>query len=95
MGSLKKNNLLTSMCKINTVNIIANRHACGYFAMLVAKIVFIYKYICVCGNKFILSTLQCLYFFIHRHELHVIMDEIYMLSVYDDTTFTSVLSLDR
>lgn len=34
-------------------------------------------------------------FFIHRHELHIIMDEIYMLSVYDDTTFTSVLSLDR
>ncbi|XP_010154756.1 PREDICTED: 1-aminocyclopropane-1-carboxylate synthase-like protein 1, partial [Eurypyga helias] len=29
------------------------------------------------------------------YELHVIMDEIYMLSVYDDTTFTSVLSLDR
>uniref|UniRef100_A0A8V0XID9 1-aminocyclopropane-1-carboxylate synthase homolog (inactive) like n=1 Tax=Gallus gallus TaxID=9031 RepID=A0A8V0XID9_CHICK len=31
---------------------------------------------------------------VRRHELHVIMDEIYMLSVYDDTTFTSVLSLD-
>uniref|UniRef100_A0A8C0BMV2 Aminotransferase class I/classII large domain-containing protein n=1 Tax=Buteo japonicus TaxID=224669 RepID=A0A8C0BMV2_9AVES len=38
--------------------------------------------------------LICLYFSIHRYELHVIMDEIYMLSVYDDTTFTSVLSLD-
>eukprot|EP00076_Gallus_gallus_P017670 XP_015137430.1 1-aminocyclopropane-1-carboxylate synthase-like protein 1 isoform X3 [Gallus gallus] len=36
---------------------------------------------------------ECLEF-AHRHELHVIMDEIYMLSVYDDTTFTSVLSLD-
>ncbi|NXA31865.1 1A1L1 protein, partial [Eudromia elegans] len=32
--------------------------------------------------------------FAHRHELHVIMDEIYMLSVYGDATFTSVLSLD-
>ncbi|NXC50915.1 1A1L1 protein, partial [Penelope pileata] len=32
--------------------------------------------------------------FAHRQELHVIMDEIYMLSVYDDITFTSVLSLD-
>ncbi|NWX97043.1 1A1L1 protein, partial [Nothoprocta ornata] len=31
--------------------------------------------------------------FAHRHELHVIMDEIYMLSVYGDATFTSVLSL--
>ncbi|XP_029866176.1 1-aminocyclopropane-1-carboxylate synthase-like protein 1 isoform X2 [Aquila chrysaetos chrysaetos] len=36
---------------------------------------------------------ECLEF-AHRYELHVIMDEIYMLSVYDDTTFTSVLSLD-
>ncbi|XP_021244834.1 1-aminocyclopropane-1-carboxylate synthase-like protein 1 isoform X2 [Numida meleagris] len=36
---------------------------------------------------------ECLEF-AHRHELHVIMDEIYMLSVYDDITFTSVLSLD-
>ncbi|EOB07669.1 1-aminocyclopropane-1-carboxylate synthase-like protein 1, partial [Anas platyrhynchos] len=32
--------------------------------------------------------------FAHRYELHVIMDEIYMLSVYDDITFTSVLSLE-
>lgn len=30
----------------------------------------------------------------YRYKLHVIMDEIYMLSVYDDTTFTSILSLD-
>ncbi|NWI19493.1 1A1L1 protein, partial [Crypturellus soui] len=37
---------------------------------------------------------ECLRF-AHRHELHVIMDEIYMLSVYGDATFTSVLSLDR
>ncbi|XP_019363960.1 PREDICTED: 1-aminocyclopropane-1-carboxylate synthase-like protein 1 [Gavialis gangeticus] len=36
---------------------------------------------------------ECLEF-AHRYELHVIMDEIYMLSVYDDITFTSVLSLD-
>ncbi|NXT75605.1 1A1L1 protein, partial [Zapornia atra] len=36
---------------------------------------------------------ECLEF-AHRYDLHVIMDEIYMLSVYDDTTFTSVLSLD-
>ncbi|XP_037240957.1 1-aminocyclopropane-1-carboxylate synthase-like protein 1 isoform X1 [Falco rusticolus] len=36
---------------------------------------------------------ECLEF-AHRYELHVIMDEIYMLSVYDDTAFTSVLSLD-
>uniref|UniRef100_A0A4W3JJJ9 1-aminocyclopropane-1-carboxylate synthase-like protein 1 n=1 Tax=Callorhinchus milii TaxID=7868 RepID=A0A4W3JJJ9_CALMI len=32
--------------------------------------------------------------FAHRHKLHVIVDEIYMLSVYDDSTFTSVLSLN-
>ncbi|XP_072365607.1 1-aminocyclopropane-1-carboxylate synthase-like protein 1 isoform X2 [Scyliorhinus torazame] len=32
--------------------------------------------------------------FAHRHQLHVIMDEIYMLSVYDDINFTSVLSLN-
>ncbi|XP_053116848.1 1-aminocyclopropane-1-carboxylate synthase-like protein 1 isoform X2 [Hemicordylus capensis] len=37
---------------------------------------------------------ECLEF-AHRYKLHVIMDEIYMLSVYDDTTFTSILSLDR
>ncbi|CAM5093761.1 unnamed protein product [Eretmochelys imbricata] len=36
---------------------------------------------------------ECLEF-AHRYQLHVIIDEIYMLSVYDDTTFTSVLSLD-
>uniref|UniRef100_A0A8C4UZ31 Aminotransferase class I/classII large domain-containing protein n=1 Tax=Falco tinnunculus TaxID=100819 RepID=A0A8C4UZ31_FALTI len=38
---------------------------------------------------------ECLEF-AHRfeYELHVIMDEIYMLSVYDDTAFTSVLSLE-
>ncbi|KAL7976556.1 hypothetical protein Chor_008505 [Crotalus horridus] len=35
---------------------------------------------------------ECLEF-AHRYELHVIMDEIYMLSVYGDTTFTSILSL--
>uniref|UniRef100_H3ASI1 Aminotransferase class I/classII large domain-containing protein n=1 Tax=Latimeria chalumnae TaxID=7897 RepID=H3ASI1_LATCH len=33
--------------------------------------------------------------FAHRYKLHVIVDEIYMLSVYDDTTFTSVLSFDH
>uniref|UniRef100_UPI00398E9F17 1-aminocyclopropane-1-carboxylate synthase-like protein 1 n=1 Tax=Pristiophorus japonicus TaxID=55135 RepID=UPI00398E9F17 len=32
--------------------------------------------------------------FAHRHKLHVIMDEIYMLSVYDDFNFTSILSLN-
>ncbi|XP_062423593.1 1-aminocyclopropane-1-carboxylate synthase-like protein 1 [Rhea pennata] len=36
---------------------------------------------------------ECLEF-AHRYELHVIVDEIYMLSVYGDATFTSVLSLD-
>ncbi|NXU55938.1 1A1L1 protein, partial [Turnix velox] len=36
---------------------------------------------------------ECLEF-AHRYGLHVIMDEIYMLSVYGDTTFTSILSLD-
>uniref|UniRef100_A0A8B9BVB8 Aminotransferase class I/classII large domain-containing protein n=1 Tax=Anser brachyrhynchus TaxID=132585 RepID=A0A8B9BVB8_9AVES len=36
---------------------------------------------------------ECLEF-AHRYELHVIMDEIYMLSVYGDVTFTSVLSLE-
>ncbi|XP_054847323.1 1-aminocyclopropane-1-carboxylate synthase-like protein 1 [Eublepharis macularius] len=36
---------------------------------------------------------ECLEF-AHRYKLHVIMDEIYMLSVYGDTTFTSILSLD-
>ncbi|XP_044280829.1 1-aminocyclopropane-1-carboxylate synthase-like protein 1 [Varanus komodoensis] len=35
---------------------------------------------------------ECLEF-AHRYKLHVIMDEIYMLSVYGDTTFTSILSL--
>ncbi|KAL8165173.1 UNVERIFIED_CONTAM: hypothetical protein K2H54_032447 [Gekko kuhli] len=37
---------------------------------------------------------ECLEF-AHRYQLHIIMDEIYMLSVYGDTTFTSILSLDR
>ncbi|XP_020640776.2 1-aminocyclopropane-1-carboxylate synthase-like protein 1 isoform X1 [Pogona vitticeps] len=36
---------------------------------------------------------ECLEF-AHRYKLHVVMDEIYMLSVYDDTTFTSILSLE-
>ncbi|XP_015264128.1 PREDICTED: 1-aminocyclopropane-1-carboxylate synthase-like protein 1 [Gekko japonicus] len=36
---------------------------------------------------------ECLEF-AHRYQLHIIMDEIYMLSVYGDTTFTSILSLD-
>ncbi|XP_060104472.1 1-aminocyclopropane-1-carboxylate synthase-like protein 1 [Heteronotia binoei] len=36
---------------------------------------------------------ECLEF-AHRYKLHIIMDEIYMLSVYGDTTFTSILSLD-
>ncbi|XP_058039369.1 1-aminocyclopropane-1-carboxylate synthase-like protein 1 [Ahaetulla prasina] len=35
---------------------------------------------------------ECLEF-AHRYELHIIMDEIYMLSVYGNTTFTSILSL--
>lgn len=31
-----------------------------------------------------------------RHELHVIVDEIYMLSVFDESaTFHSVLGMDR
>ncbi|KAH0627460.1 hypothetical protein JD844_003187 [Phrynosoma platyrhinos] len=37
---------------------------------------------------------ECLEF-AHRYKLHVIMDEIYMLSIYDDSTFTSILSLER
>ncbi|XP_077159045.1 1-aminocyclopropane-1-carboxylate synthase-like protein 1 isoform X2 [Paroedura picta] len=36
---------------------------------------------------------ECLEF-AHRYKLHIIMDEIYMLSVYTDTIFTSILSLD-
>ncbi|XP_069504543.1 1-aminocyclopropane-1-carboxylate synthase-like protein 1 isoform X2 [Ambystoma mexicanum] len=36
---------------------------------------------------------ECLYFG-HRHKLHVIIDEIYMFSIYDDAAFTSVLALD-
>nr|XP_016849818.1 PREDICTED: 1-aminocyclopropane-1-carboxylate synthase-like protein 1 isoform X2 [Anolis carolinensis] len=36
---------------------------------------------------------ECLEF-AHRYELHVIMDEIYMLSIYGDSTFTSILSLE-
>ncbi|NXG27057.1 1A1L1 protein, partial [Dromaius novaehollandiae] len=36
---------------------------------------------------------ECLEF-AHRYDLHVIVDEIYMLSVYGDAAFTSVLSLD-
>ncbi|XP_048806787.1 1-aminocyclopropane-1-carboxylate synthase-like protein 1 isoform X3 [Lagopus muta] len=46
------------------------------------------------GNIYPAQLLKECLEFAHRHELHVIMDEIYMLSVYDDTTFTSVLSLD-
>jgi len=45
-------------------------------------------------RNFFKNMLICLYFSMCRYELHVLMDEIYMLSVYDDTTFTSVLSLD-
>nr|XP_033787036.1 1-aminocyclopropane-1-carboxylate synthase-like protein 1 isoform X1 [Geotrypetes seraphini] len=38
---------------------------------------------------------ECLEF-AHRYKLHVIMDEIYMLSVYaEDKTFTSILALDN
>ncbi|XP_032904227.1 1-aminocyclopropane-1-carboxylate synthase-like protein 1 [Amblyraja radiata] len=32
--------------------------------------------------------------FAHRHKLHVIMDEIYMLSRFEDINFTSILSLN-
>ncbi|NWT44948.1 1A1L1 protein, partial [Chroicocephalus maculipennis] len=46
------------------------------------------------GNVYPAQLLKECLEFAHRYELHVIMDEIYMLSVYDDTTFTSVLSLD-
>lgn len=42
---------------------------------------------------------QCLFgssFCWFRHELHVIVDEVYMLTVFDESvTFHSVLSLDR
>ncbi|NWX75009.1 1A1L1 protein, partial [Alca torda] len=46
------------------------------------------------GNIYPAQLLKGCLEFAHRYELHVLMDEIYMLSVYDDTTFTSVLSLD-
>lgn len=63
--------------------------------MAVVKITCICIYIYTYANKFPLHVLTCLCFSLFRYELHVIMDEIYMLSVYDDITFTSVLSLER
>ncbi|KAG8125973.1 hypothetical protein E2320_021085, partial [Naja naja] len=43
-----------------------------------------------------LSEMQDFLEFAKRHELHVIVDEIYMLSVFDDSaTFHSVLEMDR
>lgn len=82
--------LVTSLCEICRGNIKANRSPYRYFATAVVEVIHIYIY----AKKFLLNMLICLYFSICRYELHVIMDEIYMLSVYDDTTFTSVLSLD-
>ncbi|KAM3855871.1 1-aminocyclopropane-1-carboxylate synthase-like protein 1 [Vipera latastei] len=48
------------------------------------------------GDIYSLSELQDYLEFAKRHELHVIVDEIYMLSVFDDSaTFHSVLEMDR
>ncbi|KGL72490.1 1-aminocyclopropane-1-carboxylate synthase-like 1, partial [Tinamus guttatus] len=48
------------------------------------------------GDIYSLSELQDYLEFAKRHELHVIVDEIYMLSVFDEsTTFHSVLGMDR
>ncbi|NWW86558.1 1A1L1 protein, partial [Rhynochetos jubatus] len=48
------------------------------------------------GDIYSLSELRDYLEFAKRHELHVIVDEIYMLSVFDEsTTFHSVLGMDR
>ncbi|KAG8125971.1 hypothetical protein E2320_021088, partial [Naja naja] len=48
------------------------------------------------GDIYSLSEMQDFLEFAKRHELHVIVDEIYMLSVFDDSaTFHSVLEMDR
>ncbi|XP_054018120.1 1-aminocyclopropane-1-carboxylate synthase-like protein 1 [Dryobates pubescens] len=48
------------------------------------------------GDIYSLSELRDYLEFAKRHELHVIVDEIYMLSVFDDSaTFHSVLGMDR
>ncbi|XP_044293066.1 1-aminocyclopropane-1-carboxylate synthase-like protein 1 [Varanus komodoensis] len=48
------------------------------------------------GDIYSLSELHDYLEFAKRHELHVIVDEIYMLSVFDDSaTFHSVLEMDR
>ncbi|KAH0620776.1 hypothetical protein JD844_021533 [Phrynosoma platyrhinos] len=48
------------------------------------------------GDIYSLSELHGFLEFAKRHELHVIVDEIYMLSVFDDSaTFHSVLEMDR
>ncbi|XP_030056672.1 1-aminocyclopropane-1-carboxylate synthase-like protein 1 isoform X2 [Microcaecilia unicolor] len=48
------------------------------------------------GDVYSLSEMKEFLEFAKRHELHVIVDEIYMLSVFDESvTFQSVLSLDR
>ncbi|XP_027754056.1 1-aminocyclopropane-1-carboxylate synthase-like protein 1 isoform X1 [Empidonax traillii] len=48
------------------------------------------------GDIYSLSELRDYLEFAKRHELHVIVDEIYMLSVFDESaTFHSVLSMDR
>ncbi|XP_005286804.1 1-aminocyclopropane-1-carboxylate synthase-like protein 1 [Chrysemys picta bellii] len=48
------------------------------------------------GDIYSLSELRDYLEFAKRHELHVIVDEIYMLSVFDESaTFHSVLGMDR
>ncbi|NXX45670.1 1A1L1 protein, partial [Tricholaema leucomelas] len=48
------------------------------------------------GDIYSFSELQDYLEFAKRHELHVIVDEIYMLSVFDESaTFHSVLGMDR
>ncbi|XP_077674699.1 1-aminocyclopropane-1-carboxylate synthase-like protein 1 [Eretmochelys imbricata] len=48
------------------------------------------------GDLYSLSELRDYLEFAKRHELHVIVDEIYMLSVFDESaTFHSVLGMDR
>ncbi|NWU91919.1 1A1L1 protein, partial [Upupa epops] len=48
------------------------------------------------GDIYSVSELRDYLEFAKRHELHVIVDEIYMLSVFDDSaTFHSVLGMDR
>ncbi|KGL74276.1 1-aminocyclopropane-1-carboxylate synthase-like 1, partial [Tinamus guttatus] len=68
--------------RVRALILINPHNPLGYFDIHIYAKIFLF-------NMFI-----CLHFSVHRHELHVIMDEIYMLSVYGDATFTSVLSLD-